>query len=119
MAGRSDGSGPIGKLIRMGEAVSVSAPRSCLHYLDNRFCKPRCQGAHTPWECPLSSSSHGVNRCWRQRLGKGPLLTFNETAREINWHMLAKWLIKVSNYLHDWGSLPSHERICISSLIGP
>lgn len=32
--------------------------------------------------------------------------------------MLAKWLIKVSNYLHDWGSLPSDERICISTLIG-
>jgi hypothetical protein len=32
--------------------------------------------------------------------------------------MLVKWLIRVSNYLHDWGSLPSDEGICISSLTG-
>lgn len=32
--------------------------------------------------------------------------------------MLAKWLIKVSNYLRDWASLPSNEWICISSLLG-
>lgn len=30
-----------------------------------------------------------------------------------------KWLIKVSNYLHDGDSLPSGEGICISSLPGP
>lgn len=74
--------------------------------------------AHTPWECPLTSLSYVVNQHWRQSPGKGLFLTFNETAKEINWHMLAKWLIKMSNYLHDWGSLPSTERICISSLLG-
>ena len=94
----------------------MSALRSCFHYWGKAFVN-LATGAHAPWECPLSSS-RVVNQRWRLRPGKGPLLTFNETAREINWHMLVKWLIKVSNYLHDWGSLPSDEGICISSLSG-
>jgi hypothetical protein len=102
----------------LGSSLDWELPRSCLHYLDSCFCKLLCWGPTLSMRANSPHHLYIVNQSWRQRPGKGPLLTFNETAREINWHMLVEWLIKVSNYLRDWGSLPSDGRICILSFPG-